>query len=199
MIDSFVLWTPVLMLGVVALLGFVGCDYFYGVTSIPVVAPPSNLAATAGDSEIALSWDSSSDAASYVLQRGTIAGGPYPASVTVMAPTTSYTDAPLADGTSYFYVVKAQDSDGNLSDASNEATATPEAATNHPFVTAETPGTIRNDFTGLVGMVIRVGSDTLTINSLGRFFAPATMARTSWKSLMRPRTLTCPIRRSWST
>ncbi len=36
------------------------------------------------------------------------------------------------------------------------------------FVTSETLGTLRNDFSGWVGMLIQVGSSSTTVNSLGR-------------------------------
>jgi hypothetical protein len=37
MIDAFVLLTPFLLLGIVALFGFVGCGYIYGVTPAPAI------------------------------------------------------------------------------------------------------------------------------------------------------------------
>jgi hypothetical protein len=76
------------------------------------------------------------------------------------------------NGTTYYYVVVAQDSGGNKSEPSNEASAIPVAPTNNSFVTSETVGTLRNDYNGLVGMAIRIGPNPLTINSLGRIFVP---------------------------
>src|SRR5262249_54323154 len=40
------------------------------------------------------------------------------------------------------------------------------------FVTSTALGTIRNNFSGFVGMIIQTGSSALTINALGRFAAP---------------------------
>ncbi|HLG98216.1 MAG TPA: hypothetical protein VKX49_18005 [Bryobacteraceae bacterium] len=45
-----------------------------------------------------------------------------------------------------------------------------------PFVTATTLGKIRNDFSGWVGVAVRVGSSPLTVNALGRFVAPGNSA-----------------------
>jgi hypothetical protein len=44
------------------------------------------------------------------------------------------------------------------------------------FVTSETPGTLRNDFTGWVGMTITVGPSPLMVGSLGRMVAPGNSA-----------------------
>ena len=53
-------------------------------------AAPTNLAATAGDSVVTLTWTASSGAKSYYVKRSTTSGGPY---TQIAAPTsTSYTD-----------------------------------------------------------------------------------------------------------
>jgi probable HAF family extracellular repeat protein len=46
------------------------------------------------------------------------------------------------------------------------------STTERIFVTATTLGTLRNDFTGWVGMEILVGLEPLTVSSLGRMMAP---------------------------
>ena len=45
-----------------------------------------------------------------------------------------------------------------------------------PYVTSKTLGTLRNNFTGWVGMQLTVGSSGLVITSLGRIVAPGTAA-----------------------
>ena len=53
-------------------------------------AAPSNLVATAGNAQVALSWSGSAGATSYKVERSTTSGGPY---TTIASPTTtSYTD-----------------------------------------------------------------------------------------------------------
>jgi fibronectin type 3 domain-containing protein len=73
---------------------------------------------------VSLSWNASSGATSYNVNRGSTSGGPY---TTVGSPTgTSFTDTGLVNGTTYYYVVTAVNSAGE-SGNSNEASATPSA------------------------------------------------------------------------
>ncbi len=91
---------------------------------------PTNLtaAAIAGGS-IELTWTASSpetDVAQYNIYRATSSGGQdYTSSLAnVSAGTTTYTDTTTTDGTTYYYVVRAQDSIGNIETNTNEASAT---------------------------------------------------------------------------
>ena len=89
-----------------------------------VPAPPSNLAAAAGNAVVALTWTASSGAASYNVKRSTTSGGPY---TQIAAPTsTGYTDSSLTNGTAYYYVVSALDTAGESANSA-QASATPEA------------------------------------------------------------------------
>jgi fibronectin type 3 domain-containing protein len=77
--------------------------------SVPPAAP-SNLTATAGDTQVSLTWSASSGATSYNVKRSGTSGGPY---TQIAAPTsTSYTDTALTNGTTYYYVVSATNSTG---------------------------------------------------------------------------------------
>jgi len=88
-------------------------------------APPSGLTATAGDSEVLLTWGASNGATSYHVKRSTASGGPF---TQVAAPTgTSYTDTGLSNGTTYYYVVTAVNTAGE-SGNSNTVSATPAAS-----------------------------------------------------------------------
>jgi fibronectin-binding autotransporter adhesin len=103
-------------------------------------AAPSDLIAAPGDGQVLLSWTASSDAASYAVLRSTTSGSGY-AEITNVA-TTSYTDTGVENGTTYFYVVRALNAAG-ASDDSNEASATPAAATAVPAAPVDlvaTPG-----------------------------------------------------------
>ena len=86
-------------------------------------AAPTNLAAKAGNEDVALSWSASSGASSYNIKRSTTAGGPYITIVTGLT-TTSYTNTGLINGTSYYYVVSAVNSNGEGAN-SGEVSATP--------------------------------------------------------------------------
>ena len=95
-------------------------------------APPINLAAAAGNGQVALTWAATPGATSYNIYRGTTAGGE---SATAIASTnistTSYTNTGLTNGTTYYYKVKAVNSNGT-SAYSNEASAAPTGATSIP-------------------------------------------------------------------
>jgi fibronectin type 3 domain-containing protein len=91
-------------------------------------AAPGNLAATAGNAQVSLSWNASATATSYAVKRATVSGGPYTTVVSNLT-TTNYTDTGLVNGTTYFYVVTASNSVGE-SGNSNQAPATPTNVTN---------------------------------------------------------------------
>jgi hypothetical protein len=117
-----------LVIGAVLLLA--GCGGGYGGTSSgggnstppPVPAAPSGVTATAGDTQVVISWTAVTGAASYHAKRSTTAGGPY---TQVGAPSSAtFTDTGLLDGTKYFYVVAAVNAGGE-SGNSTEVSATP--------------------------------------------------------------------------
>src|SRR5579864_5912172 len=92
---------------------------------LAVPAAPTNLVATAGNGQVALSWSASSGATSYNVKRSTTSGGPY---TTIASPsTTSYTNSGLTNGTTYYYVVAAVNTAGTSANSS-QVSATPQVA-----------------------------------------------------------------------
>jgi hypothetical protein len=90
--------------------------------TLPVLPPtippaPSNVIATAGNSQVSLTWAASAQAASYNVWRATVSGGPYTI-VTTNVGMLSYTDTGLVNGTSYYYVISAVNS---LGESTNSA------------------------------------------------------------------------------
>jgi cellulose 1,4-beta-cellobiosidase len=132
-----------------------GTTYYYVVTAVnssgqsanssqvsatPVAPPaaPTGLTATGGNAQVALSWTASSGATSYNVQRSTVNGSGY-AQVTNVT-TTSYTNTGLTNGTTYYFVVNAQNA-GGTSANSNQASATPQvSAPPAPTGLTATPG-----------------------------------------------------------
>src|SRR5262245_14951685 len=102
--DPFVLLTPILVLGVLALLGFVGCGL--GDFNKPLLSPTLN--AVAGDERVYLFWDAAEfDVFEYRLLRSTVKGGPYELVTRLPSTARSHTDRSLENGTEYFYVLEA--------------------------------------------------------------------------------------------
>jgi cellulose 1,4-beta-cellobiosidase len=87
-------------------------------------AAPAGLAATAGNAQVLLSWTASSFATGYDVKRATASAGPYAPIGTTTAPTVTYTDSGLNNGTTYYYVVSATGAGGGSSDTS-PVSATP--------------------------------------------------------------------------
>lgn len=101
--------------------------------SIPDPDPPSaptGLIASAGAGIVSLSWsaNSESDLARYSVKRSTTSGGPYTQIGSVNAPTRTFTDAGVAGGTTFYYVVSAFDTSNNESRNSPAVQATPQVA-----------------------------------------------------------------------
>src|SRR5215208_5273205 len=89
MIDSFVILTPILMIPVVALVCFVGCDLVFPLRDPQPKAgpPPTNLIGAAGNNKAALSGDVYPDAVKFSVKRGEISGS-YDLTFTTDAPPT---------------------------------------------------------------------------------------------------------------
>ncbi|UYM04017.1 choice-of-anchor D domain-containing protein [Solicola gregarius] len=110
---------------------------------------PAGLAATGGDGLVELAWDASadSDVTGYRVYRGDTADvatgvGATPISGDTPLATLAYTDTDVDNDSTYFYVVVAVDGHGNVSAASDAASATPSDTTppGAPTGLVATPG-----------------------------------------------------------
>lgn len=116
----------------------------YTITTAP--GAPSNLTATAGNAEVALSWSAGSGASSYNVYRGTSSGGESSTPLVTGVSGTTYTDTTVTNGTKYYYKVASVNTAGTSSQ-SNEASATPVAPTEGPYggTPWAIPGTVYAD------------------------------------------------------
>ena len=99
---------------------------------------PTGLIAMPGNAQVSLSWTASTGATSYNVLHSTTSGSGYMTVATDVA-NPNYTDTGLANGTTYYYVVRAVDGSGT-SPNSNEASATPCAIPVTPVGLAATAG-----------------------------------------------------------
>ncbi|WP_123042053.1 DUF4832 domain-containing protein [Cohnella candidum] len=93
--------------------------------NVTIPSAPTGLTATAGNAQVALTWTASSGATSYRVLRSTTSGSGYSLIAGNVSGTT-YTDAGVTNGTTYYYVVQAVNSAGS-SGNSAQASATPSA------------------------------------------------------------------------
>ena len=130
-----------------------GTTYYYVVTAVnssgespssneatatPLAPPdvPLALTASAGNAQVQLLWSTSTRAASYVIYRGTTAGGEDFANPVGRSLTPAFVDNTVSNNVTYYYVVKAVNA-GGFSAISNEASATPAlTVTATPTITA---------------------------------------------------------------
>ena len=142
---------------------------------------PTGLVATAGNTQVSLSWNASAGATSYNVKRSTTSGGPYTNIATVT--NTSFTNTGLTNGVTYFFVVSAVNAAGQSANSA-QASATPSAPPtgNEIFVAPNgvdsNPGTI-NSPTTLAAAITRVAAGQ-TIQMRGgtyNFSATVTIAR----------------------
>ena len=149
--------------------------------SAPVT--PTNLAATAGDAQIALRWDASENATTYVLQRALSLDGPFGEPIWSGAQT-SFTDTGLANGTPYFYIVSASNG-GGQSPPSTPIGATPFSPNRAPVaandayslnqdtvLSVAAPGVLENDGDA-DGDALSVGDADANVSGVQPLRAPA--------------------------
>jgi fibronectin type 3 domain-containing protein len=116
-----------------------------GIYGPDLVAPaaPSDLVATAGESEVSLDWNDSAEAdlAGYNVYRSEVSGGPYDL-IAMGVAASDYLDDTAQNDVTYYYLVTAVDTSGNESDDSDEASATPADVTapGAPVGLVATPG-----------------------------------------------------------
>ncbi|GAB6275242.1 MAG: hypothetical protein STSR0004_21070 [Peptococcaceae bacterium] len=92
----------------------------------PAPAAPTGLTATAGNQKVTLQWNANSeeDLAGYKIYRSLTEGGTYTL-IHTAGKVTSWVDTGLTNGTTYYYKISAYDADGNESEQSLPAWATP--------------------------------------------------------------------------
>ncbi len=137
-----------------------------GVITMNLNGPPGapTVALTSSDGQVIASWAAPSAATGYIIERGTNSGGEVAITGGTTASTT-YTDASVTDGVTYFYTVTATNSYGT-GGTSTEQSITPVAPTFAQWIAAAFPGVTN---TNVIGMTATPASDGLP-NLLKYFF-----------------------------
>jgi len=179
MIDWYVLLAPVFLLGVIALLGFVGCNWFYGLDETKPKTrpePPTNFTAVAGDNRVALRWvdDPDGEVTGYTVFRGTAPGSvkeDYEPGVALSPSQIPYDDTTAKNGITYYYRVTESNAEGE-SDLSQEQSAKPMSPFGAFIIGVATNGTPNaSGRAGRFGMAVHVvGPGDITIRKVGRAF-----------------------------
>jgi hypothetical protein len=102
-------------------------------------SPPTDLAAAAANSLVTLTWSPSATATNYNIKRSLASGGPYAALASTA--NTNYSDVLVTNGTTYFYVVSAVNTNGEGLDSA-EVSALPQ-----PPQTVTNGGEFSDNFT----------------------------------------------------
>ena len=124
-------------------------------------AAPASLAAIPSSKTISLSWTAAGSATSYVVKRSLTSGGPYAA--LGFTSLTTFSDTPLSNGTSYYYVVSATNAAGEGANSS-EVGATP---FNHAPVASAQSVTVGQDIPKAIVLAASdADSDPLTFASV---------------------------------
>jgi len=176
MIDSFVLLTPVLLIGV-ALFGFVGCNWFFGIEPTQPIQPPdppANFHLVAGDNKIDVLWDIDPAASQYTVFRSEMSGtipDDYPLKIGLSLSQLPYADHNVSNGKTYFYRVSVKVGSYE-SELSQEEQAMPTSPFGSFITGIATPGTANAaGRAGWFGMAVSVvGPASITIQKLGRAF-----------------------------
>lgn len=86
--------------------------------------PPTGVSATAGDSQVQITWTGSTGATSYNIYWSTASGVTKTTGTKITGATSPYTDTGRTNGTTYYYVVTAVNNYGESSESS-QVSATP--------------------------------------------------------------------------
>ncbi len=120
---------------------------------LPLPAAPANLTATAGNAQVTLSWDAVTGATEYRIYSAATANGDLTLIVTDPAITAeTYVDTGLTNGTTYRYVVRAVNSNGESAN-SDEVSAAPLSPPTSPtgFTAASSDTRVNLSWTAVTG------------------------------------------------
>jgi hypothetical protein len=90
----------------------------------PIPAKPTGLRSAAGTLGVALGWNTSPEATSYLIKRGITSGGPY-TNLVFESPLNAATDTNGTPGATYYYVIAALNAAGTSADSTEISVTVP--------------------------------------------------------------------------
>ena len=94
-------------------------------TDLAAPAAPESVQASAEAGAVTVTWTRVDDAEAYTVWRSLLSGGGYTPAGSASGDQTTFTDSGVRNGTTYHYVVTAEDASRNVGPRSSEATALP--------------------------------------------------------------------------
>jgi hypothetical protein len=160
--DSFLLLTPLLMLAIVALMGFIGCRYGFD-----PIQPPKGLKADPHCIWIYLSWNKVNEAKTYDVVRKDYGNE----QIIYQGPDTSFRDTFVVEVNHNYpaYKVRSVGGPNYLSDYS--PLVTPALMSRAMVSLPQGYLSLQYNYSGYIGMEIQT-DEALVVCALGRFWAP---------------------------
>lgn len=163
------------------------------ITAGPVVSPatPTELSATAGNAQVALTWTATPGASGYIVRRAMVSGGPY---TNLATPAVSaFVDNGLVNGGTYYYVVAATNAVGS-SGNSSQVTATPTRDLVGHWKFDEASGTFANDSSGNNNTGTLANTPTRVAGKLGTGALQFAAASQEYITVASSSSLNSPVR-----
>jgi len=95
----------------------------FDIISSSTLSAPSGLAATTDGSQVILDWNDASNATSYSVYRSATAGGPYGTVIATGLGISTFTDATVTTGSTYYYAVTASDASSQSANSNESSIA----------------------------------------------------------------------------
>ena len=170
--NFYLLLTPVLTLIVVALVGFVGCNWWFDLQETEPIPPPSaptGLTAVGRDRAVDLTWDPYPQATKLTIKMGTSPGSHPTGEDITNSETTTYQWINLVNDQEYWFALTAT-ANSMESPESDEVSAIPGLyGVVLPLLYQTQLGTPRQ-LDAWMGIRITTGPNSLTLRKLGRWF-----------------------------
>jgi sugar lactone lactonase YvrE len=167
---------------------FAGCSSGDLYTSTGTGSTPTSVVATAGNSQVTVSWYGVSGATSYNIYWSTSSGVTKLSGTKISNVTSPYTHTGRTNGTTYYYVVTAVVASAEGAESSQvSATPTASAASSHPYISQwGSSGTGNGQFSSIQGIAVDGSGNVYVADSFSNYrmqkFDSAGTYLTQWAS-----------------